>query len=165
MQRQKEVLSEQHPLDGILSITPKVLEERLSGRDSSLSATPWSRPSTARSMSSTRGRKEDGDRQLLGRRNLPGAQKAAVFSMAASPLSSLPPLSSESNRSTSSTLLMSSESRRKSSQTSSNSLVSKLPPIGTLSIGNMRLEGRQMSMAPRPQSRSAHSSRQRFCRN
>lgn len=33
LQRQKKVLSEQHPLDGILSITPKVLEERLSGRD------------------------------------------------------------------------------------------------------------------------------------
>ncbi|KAM7305221.1 hypothetical protein ISCGN_015118 [Ixodes scapularis] len=69
--------------------------------------------------------------------------------------SSLPPLSSEGSRSSSNLPASSTSSRQ---GTSSGSSVSRLPPIGSLSLGSLCLEGRRMSVTSRPPTRSARGS-------
>lgn len=141
-------------LEGVLTVTPKLLRDRFSERACS-STTLSSRSSTARSL--PRQRLASSEPQgPCGVRQWP--QQPPVSSKCVPrqrPL--LPSLSSGGRSSSSSHVPMSSISSR-TDRTSSGSSSSKLPPIDSASLLSMFVEGRRINVTHRPLSRSVNSS-------
>lgn len=145
-----EVHDCQQRLEGVLTVTPKLLRDRFSGRACS-STTFSSRSSTAQSML-----RED-FRQQWSCEKQQWQHQPPVASGCISRLQPLlPPLSSGSNGSSSSKVPMSSLSSR-SDRTSSGSSTSKLPPIDPASLQSMYVEGHRINVSERPLSRSVNS--------
>ncbi|XP_075546151.1 uncharacterized protein LOC142579625 isoform X3 [Dermacentor variabilis] len=117
----KEVHNSQQNLEGVLTVTPKLLRDRFSER--ACSSTFSSRSSTAQSML------RQGSRQQWSCDKQQRQYQPPVASRCTSrPRPLLPPLSSGSNGSSSSKVPLSSLSSR-SERTSSGSSTAKLPPI------------------------------------
>lgn len=145
----KEVHNCEQNLEGVLTVTPKLLSDRFSERACS-STTFSSRSSTAQSMLGQGSRQQWCDKQQWQH------QPPAASRCTSRPRPLLPPLSSGSNGSSSSKVPMSSLSSR-SGRTSSGSSTSKLPPIDSASLQSMYVEGHRINVSERPLSRSVNS--------
>lgn len=146
----KEVHNCQQNLEGVLTVTPKLLSDRFSERACS-STTFSSRSSTAQSMLGQGSRQQWSCDKQQWQHQPPAASRCT-----SRPRPLLPPLSSGSNGSSSSKVPMSSLSSR-SGRTSSGSSTSKLPPIDSASLQSMYVEGHRINVSERPLSRSVNS--------
>lgn len=145
-----EVSNCYHGLEGVLTVTPKLLSDRFLERSGS-STLFSSRASTAQSVL------RQGCRQLWSCDGLQWQQQSPAVSRGISgPQPWLPPLSSGSS-SSSSKVPMSSQSSRRSDRTSSGSSASKLPPIDPASLQSIYVEGHQINVYERPLCRSGNS--------
>ncbi|XP_077504576.1 uncharacterized protein LOC144114598 [Amblyomma americanum] len=147
----REVSNCCHGLEGVLTVTPKLLSDRFLERSGSSSLFS-SRSSTAQSVL------REGSRQLWSCDGQQWQQQSPAVSRCISgPQPWLPPLSSGSNSSSSSKVPMSSQSSRRSDRTSSGSSASKLPPIDPASLQSIYVEGHRINVSERPLYQSGNS--------